>query len=233
MQKKKRPSQSSTSHESLHFPPTKSERIKLPWLAPDTARELPPARVPRPGDVDQSPLDRRRDRGPVRPQALLDGAVEVEQEEGDDVEGAGLGDGALAPRLESEGGGGLLGGPGLRRVGVVGERGDGPDLRVEVVGEGLLEPRHDALQLRAREVGRRLQRRQVRLELGEPVQEGLVLPVRLRPDGLVAAEHGLHLGEERDLLVVVVRLDELEPRQGVPDEGCLVCFLHVRSLQVD
>lgn len=59
-----------------------------------------------------------------------------------------------------------------------------------------------------------------------------VLLVRLVKDGLVVEEL-LDLGEQGLLLVIVVRLDELKPGQGVADEVGLVRVLHVWCLQVD
>lgn len=43
----------------------------------------------------------------------------------------------------------------------------------------------------------------------------------------------LHLGEKVQLFIVMVRLDKTEPREGVADEVCLVCFLNMGSLEVD
>ncbi len=59
-----------------------------------------------------------------------------------------------------------------------------------------------------------------------------MLLVRPGPD-VVVVENLLHLGEEHGLLVVVVRLDELVPRQGVADEGGLVLVTDVRGLLID
>lgn len=59
-----------------------------------------------------------------------------------------------------------------------------------------------------------------------------MLLVRLVKDGLVVEEL-LDLGEQGLLLVIVVRLDELKPGQGVADEVGLVRVLHVWCLQVD
>lgn len=43
----------------------------------------------------------------------------------------------------------------------------------------------------------------------------------------------LDLGEQRLLLIVMVRLDELEPGQGVTDEVGLIGILNVGRLEVD
>jgi len=59
-----------------------------------------------------------------------------------------------------------------------------------------------------------------------------VLLVRVCEDGLVVQQL-LDLGEERFLLVIVVRLDKLVPCEGVPHEVGLVVVLHVRCLVVD
>lgn len=59
-----------------------------------------------------------------------------------------------------------------------------------------------------------------------------MLLVCLLKDGLVV-EKLLDLGEQGVLLIIVVRLDELKPSQGVPDKVGLVRVLDVWSLQVD
>jgi len=116
------------------------------------AGELPAPAVPAARDVDETPLDWRRDGRPVRPQAALGAAVEVHEEEGDDVRGAGLCDGALAPGLEDEAGVCSGGRALLRRAGVVGEGGEGADFGVEVGFEVCLEGGHDAAELGGGEV---------------------------------------------------------------------------------
>lgn len=59
-----------------------------------------------------------------------------------------------------------------------------------------------------------------------------VLLVCVFKDGLVI-EKLLDLGEQGLLLVIVVRLDELKPSQGVADEVGLVRVLDMWCLQVD
>lgn len=59
-----------------------------------------------------------------------------------------------------------------------------------------------------------------------------VLLVCLFKDGLVF-EKLLDLGEQGILLVIVVRLDELKPSQGVADEVRLVRILDMWCLQVN
>ena len=113
---------------------------QLVRLAGSIARSKPPPlSMPGPGEVDQPPPDGRRHGRPVRPHAALDGAVEVEQEEGHDIGDARLGHRALTPRLECGRRSVVLGCPLLRRVRVLGEFGDGRNLAVEVLFEGLLE----------------------------------------------------------------------------------------------
>lgn len=189
--------------------------------------------MPRARNINQSPFHRRRNRGPILPLALLSRAVQVEQEKRNDIERAGLRHRVLAPRLERLGREVRLGGSGSWCVGVVGERGDGLDLAVEVVGEAVAEAVHDADKLGAvKRVGLRLRGPQVLCELGEPTEERLVLLVRALPDGGVL-EHLLDLGEQRHFLVVVVRDDELVPGQAVSDEVGDVGGLDVRGLLVD
>lgn len=59
-----------------------------------------------------------------------------------------------------------------------------------------------------------------------------MLLVRLGPDGLVI-QHPLDLGEQRRLLVIVVRLHKLVPRQRVADEIGLIDIFDVGRLLVD
>lgn len=56
--------------------------------------------------------------------------------------------------------------------------------------------------------------------------------VCLVEDGLVAQKF-LDLGKEHLLLVVVVRLDELVPRQSIADKVLLVVFLHMWCLMIN
>lgn len=225
----------------LHFTPsplpspTSRQSVQLPRPPRRARAKLPPAGVPGAGDIQQAPFDGGRDGRPVGPRAVLRRAVQVQQEEGHDVERAGLGHRALAPAPERGGGARLLGGPGRRRVWVRGQLRDRGDLAVEVVRERLLEVLHDIDERLAAELGGPgLHASQVRRERGEPAEEGLVLGVRGGPDGGVVAEDGGDLREEHGLLVVVVRGDELVPRPRVPDEVGLVGRRgHVRRLLVD
>jgi len=59
-----------------------------------------------------------------------------------------------------------------------------------------------------------------------------MLVVRLLKNGLIV-QHLLHFGKQILLLVVVVRLDKLVPREAVPDERCLVFVEDVGRLLVD
>lgn len=206
--------------------------------------------MPRPSQVDEPPADGRGHRGPVGPHAVLDGAVEVEHEEGHHVGDAGLGHGALAPGLKGSGGGGVLRGALLGRVGVVGELGDGGDLAVEVVLEGGLEALHDFDQVDARQGDGVLEGGEMVLELGEAVEESCwgeesqepcdsclsmkptMLLVCFCKNGLVLQQF-LDLGEERGLLIIVVRLDKLDPGKAVTGKVGPVSFGHDPSLVVD
>jgi hypothetical protein len=137
---------------------------------------------------------------------------------------------------------------------VVGELGNGCDLAVEVLLKGLLEGSHDANELVTREIGGALEAAEVLLELDQTGEEGLYgwqitsvgsRKTKLgRPQPLTMLlvcflEHGLvvqqllDLGEERGLLVVMVRFDELEPGEAVPDEISLVLVLNDGGLVVD
>lgn len=95
--------------------------------------------MPGPGKVNKTPPDGRRHGWPVRPHAVLDGAVEVEQEKRDDIGNARLGYSALSPCLECGCSSVILWRALLRRVWVIGELGNGRDLIVKVLLERLLE----------------------------------------------------------------------------------------------
>jgi hypothetical protein len=118
-----------------------------------TRGEFPPGGMPRSGEIDEAPLNGGRHGRPVSPHAVLDGAVEVEQEERHDVDHSGLGDGGLAPGLEGGRGVGRLDAVGLGCARVLAQGGDCADLVVEVVGEIGLEAIHNLHELGAREVG--------------------------------------------------------------------------------
>ena len=127
---------------------------------------------------------------------------------------------------------------------------------MEVLLEMLLERLHDAEELVAREIGGAVEAGEVLFELGQAGEEGLcgseialgggwvaakfrpkekaltMFLVRLLKDGLVVQQL-LDLGEERGLLVVVVRFDELEPGETVSDKVGFVLVLDNRGLVVN
>lgn len=154
------------------------------------AGKLPPSAVPRPSNVCHAPFHGGRHGRPVGPEAVLSSVIEVQQEKGYDVKHTGLGDRLLAPDLESLGSDSCLGGINFRRLGVVGECGDGGNLAVEVVLKVVLEGVHDADELHGVERSRRVEGIEVGVEFSKASEEGFCRDDLMLVVTLVKATHG-------------------------------------------